>query len=194
MSRYVINTFLCCMLMSLSTYAKESTAIFAGGCFWCMEADFKKLPGVISTISGFDGGRCIFPTYALVSSGKTHYAESVKVVFDSDKINYQALVGYFFKHIDPTEKDGQFCDKGRQYRSAIFYLNKEQQRIAMAVKKQLMIRFKTIYTEIEPSTQFYPAEDYNQDYAKKNPWRYKYYRYRCGRDERIQELWGTLSK
>lgn len=194
MSRFLANILSAVLLISSISYAKESTAIFAGGCFWSMEADFDKLPGVVATVVGFDGGKALFPTYAQVSAGKTNYAESVKVLFDSDVLTYRSLVEYFFKHIDPVAADGQFCDKGRQYRSAIFYLNKEQQKIASDVKKQVLKKFDQVYTEIIPSTQFYPAEDYHQAYYKKNPWRYRYYQYRCGRDERIEELWRTLSK
>lgn len=191
---YFIPALFFCMLIASPIHAKINEAIFAGGCFWCMEADFDKLTGVISTISGFDGGKTKFPTYTLVSNGKTNYAEAVKVFYDPEKLSYQRLVEYYFKQIDPTVADAQFGDKGRQYRSAIFYLNEEQHKIALGVKKQLMKKFNRIYTEITPSTQFYPAEDYHQEFYKKNPWRYKFYRARCGRDERIQELWGTISK
>lgn len=193
MSGYWINILLLLIIFS-ETHASPATAIFAGGCFWSMEADFDKLPGVIATVAGFDGGKTRFPTYALVSEGKTNYAESVKVTFDPAKLSYRALVEYFFRHIDPLASEGQFCDKGHQYRSAIFYLNKEQQKIATTVKRQVLKKFDRVYTEILPSRQFYPAEDYHQDYYKKNPWRYKYYSWHCGRDERLEEIWGTLSK
>lgn len=178
------------LLLCLSpVWAKTAEAIFAGGCFWCMEADFDKLPGVLKTYSGYDGGKVKNPTYRQVSGGKTNYAEAVKVIYDPDKVSYHELVAYFWRHIDPTVKDAQFCDKGRQYRSAIFYLNQEQKKIAEASKKKLERRFETIYTEITSSTQFYLAEAYHQNYYQKNPLRYQFYRYRCGRDRRIQEVW-----
>jgi peptide-methionine (S)-S-oxide reductase len=168
---------------------KTSEAIFAGGCFWCVEADFKKVPGVINAQSGYDGGSIMRPTYQLVSAGETNYVESVRVTFNPDIISYKALVDYFWRHIDPTVKDRQFCDVGHQYRSAIFYLNKEQKTIALASKKKLEKKFPTIYTEITASTHFYVAEAYHQNYSTNHPWRYKYYRYRCGRDQRTQEIW-----
>ena len=177
------------LLMQINpVFSQTSEAIFAGGCFWCLEADFDKLPGVIATESGFDGGTTKNPTYASVSSGQTNYAESVRVVFDPKKISYQALVKYFWKHIDPTVKDKQFCDEGRQYRSAIFYLNQEQKEIAVLSKQALEKKLAHVYTEITPSTQFYEAEAYHQNYYKKNPLRYNYYRHTCGRDQRLKEV------
>ena len=177
------------LLMQINpVFSKTAEAIFAGGCFWCLEADFDKLPGVVSTESGFDGGTTKNPTYALVSSGETNYAESVRVVFDTKKLSYKALVQYFWKHIDPTTKDKQFCDTGHQYRSAIFYLNDEQKKMALASKQALEKKLPKVYTEIAPSTHFYKAEAYHQNYHKKNPLRYKYYRYSCGRDERLEEV------
>lgn len=187
MTRYLL--FFVFYIMYTSCFAQTEKAIFAGGCFWCMEADFDHLPGVISTTSGFDGDSLKNPTYELVSAGNTLYAESVLVEYDSTKINYKQLLDYFFKHIDPTTKDAQFCDHGHQYRSAVFYLNNEQKQIAIKTKKELEHTFPIIYTEIEPSTHFYPAEEYHQNYYQKNPIRYKYYRYRCGRDERVNEVW-----
>jgi len=177
------------LLMQINpVFSKAEEAIFAGGCFWCLEADFDQLPGVIATESGFDGGHTKNPTYDLVSSGKTDYAESVRVFFDSKKVSYQALVNYFWRHIDPTVQDRQFCDKGHQYRSAIFYLNHEQKEIAMASKHALEKKLPHVYTEIVPSTTFYKADPYHQNYASKNPLRYKYYRYSCGRDQRLKEV------
>lgn len=178
------------LLINLNpAFGKTSEAIFAGGCFWCVEADFDKVQGVISTESGFDGGTTKNPTYLLVSSGKTNYAESVRVVFDPEKISYKELVDYFWKHIDPTVKDSQFCDHGHQYRSAIFYLSEEQKAIALASKQEIEKKFPHVYTEIVPSTRFYPAEAYHQNYYINNSLRYKFYRYRCGRDQRVQEVW-----
>lgn len=183
------HLFICLALMSQPLFAKTSEAIFAGGCFWCVEADFDKVPGVIETISGYDGGTELKPTYELVSSGKTNYVESVKVIFDSEKVTYQQLLDHYWRHIDPTVENRQFCDVGKQYRSVIFYTNDEQKKAALASLEAIKKRFPTIYTDIIPSTTFYPAEDYHQNYYQKNPLRYQYYRYQCGRDARIQELW-----
>ncbi|KTD20951.1 peptide methionine sulfoxide reductase [Legionella lansingensis] len=178
------------LLLNLNpAYSATAQAIFAGGCFWCVEADFDKVAGVLATESGFDGGTEKNPTYQSVSSGKTNYAEAVRVTFDPNKVSYQQLVNYFWKHIDPTVKDSQFCDHGRQYRSAIFYLDEGQKRIALASKREIEKKFPHVYTEIVPSTHFYPAEEYHQNYYINHPLRYKYYRYRCGRDQRVQEVW-----
>jgi peptide-methionine (S)-S-oxide reductase len=168
-------------------------AIFAGGCFWCTEADFDKVPGVISTTSGYIGGKVINPTYKQVSSGKTGHVEAVEVRFDPSKTSYQKLLAAFWPTIDPLTGDGQFCDHGSQYRSVIFYEGAEQKREAEASKAELQAsgRFKqSIRTEILPATGFYPAEEYHQDYYIKNPIRYKYYRSQCGRDARLAEVWG----
>ncbi|MDF1759082.1 MAG: peptide-methionine (S)-S-oxide reductase MsrA [Coxiellaceae bacterium] len=170
--------------------AKDQTAIFAGGCFWCMEADFDKVPGVVKTESGYDGGTKPNPTYETVSAGLTHYAEVLKVTYDPKKVSYQQLLTYFWKNIDPTAKDAQFCDRGAQYRSAIFYLNPEQKKLAEQSLIPIKQKFKTVYTEITASTHFYPAEQYHQDYYKKNPVRYKFYRWNCGRDKRLKQLYG----
>jgi len=170
-------------------YAQNQTAIFAGGCFWCMEADFDKVPGVIEILSGYDGGTSKNPTYQQVSSGSTRYAESVKVIFDPTKVSYPTLLDYYWHHIDPTTKDAQFCDHGKQYRTAIFYLNDAQKQQALASLQKIKQQLPVVYTEIVPSTQFYAAEDYHQNYYQKNPVRYKFYRTTCGRDARIKEVW-----
>ncbi|WP_042238980.1 peptide-methionine (S)-S-oxide reductase MsrA [Legionella oakridgensis] len=177
------------LLFASTSVAKPEIAIFAGGCFWCVEADFDKLKGVISTTSGFDGGQIKNPTYEQVSAGGTNYVESVLVAFDPEQVSYATLVEYYFHHIDPTVKDKQFCDEGRQYRSVIFFLNPEQKQVASSILEKIKKKFPIVYTEIIPSTHFYPAETYHQDYYRKNPLRYKYYRYRCGRDARIHEVW-----
>jgi peptide methionine sulfoxide reductase msrA/msrB len=179
------------LAFSTTTLAKHHEAIFAGGCFWCMEADFDKLDGVLSTVSGYDGGVIQNPSYKQVSSGKTNYVEAVKVTYDPYKLSYANLVDYYWKQIDPTVKDKQFCDIGKQYRTVIFYLSDEQKRIAQESKQQIEKKFPRVETEILPSTKFYPAETYHQDYYKKNPISYKFYRYRCGRDARLQELWAN---
>jgi peptide-methionine (S)-S-oxide reductase len=168
-------------------------ATFAGGCFWCMEPAFDKLEGVKSVVSGYTGGHKTNPTYEEVSSGATGHAESVEITYDPAVISYSKLLDVFWHNIDPTAKDRQFCDTGSQYRSAIFYHSEEQKRLAEASKKALeqSKRFPgPIYTEIVPATAFYPAEEYHQKYYQKNPIRYKYYRYSCGRDQRLKELWG----
>lgn len=168
-------------------------ATFAGGCFWCTEADFDKVPGVISTTSGYIGGTTVNPTYKQVSAGKTGHLEAVQVRFDPARTNFAKLLAAFWPTIDPLTPDRQFCDGGSQYRSAIFYHDAEQQRQAEASKAELAAsgRFtQPIVTEILPATAFYPAEEYHQDYHIKNPIRYSYYRSNCGRDARLAEVWG----
>jgi len=175
---------------------KQEVATFAGGCFWCMEAPFDKLPGVISVTVGYTGGHVKNPTYEQVSAGGTGHAESVQIVYDPGKISYEKLLDIFWHNIDPTVKDRQFCDIGSQYRSAIFYHNEEQKVLARKSKEALEKTkpFKgPIVTEITPASEFYPAEEYHQHYYKKNPIRYKYYRYGCGRDQRLEQLWGKAA-
>jgi len=173
--------------------ARHEKATFAGGCFWCMEPPFDELPGVISTTSGYTGGQKKNPTYEEVSAGGTGHTESVEVVFDPAKVTYQQLLDVFWKNIDPTTPDRQFCDVGSQYRSAIFYHSDEQKRLAMASKKTIddSGRFKQpVVTEIVAAAPFYRAEEYHQDYYKKNPIRFKYYKFGCGRAKRLEQLWG----
>lgn len=179
------------ILLCLPVISFADTAIFAGGCFWCVQSDFDKRLGVMKTIVGFDGGTVPHPTYRQVSSGNTQYVESTKIIFDPNKVSYEELVTYFFHHIDPLTKNGQFCDKGKQYRSVIFYANANQKKIAENILTNIKKQFEnqTVYTEILPTTQFYPAENYHQSYYKKNPLRYKFYRYTCGRDKRVKEVW-----
>jgi peptide-methionine (S)-S-oxide reductase len=168
-------------------------ATFAGGCFWCMVHPFDELPGVVSVVSGYTGGTLRNPTYEQVSAGGTGHAESVQVTYDPNRVSYQKLLEVFWHNIDPTVKDRQFCDVGHQYRSAIFYHDETQRRLAEESKRALD-RSKpfrgAIVTEITPATTFYPAEEYHQNYYKKNPLRYRYYRSSCGRDNRLDELWG----
>ena len=171
-------------------------ATFAGGCFWCVESDFDKLDGVISTTSGYIGGTVAKPTYEQVSAKHTGHAEAVEIVFDPRKVSYERLLEYFWRTIDPTTKDRQFCDSGSPYRTGIFAHNAEQLKAATASRAALEKTkpFKEpIVTEIVPATAFYPAEDYHQDYYKKNPLRYKYYRNGCGRDARLKQLWGDAA-
>ncbi len=177
--------------------AKLEKATFAGGCFWCMEAPFDKLGGVVSVTSGYTGGSVRNPTYEQVSAGGTGHAEAVQIVYDPARISYSKLLSVFWVNIDPTVRDRQFCDIGNQYRSGIFYHSAEQQRAALQSKAGLD-KTKTfrepIVTEIVAATEFYPAEEYHQHYYKKNPLRYKYYRNGCGRDRRLKELWGNPVK
>lgn len=172
------------------------TATFAGGCFWCMQPPFDKLAGVISTKAGYTGGRKKNPTYEEVSAGGTGHAESVEIVYDPAKISYEKLLDVFWHNIDPTTRDRQFCDAGNQYRTAIFYHDEKQKKLAEESKRALdkTKPFKApIVTEITRTTVFYPAEEYHQKYYVKNPVRYKFYRYNCGRDQRLRELWGSAS-
>lgn len=169
-----------------------ATAVFAGGCFWCTESDFEKVPGVLAAESGYTGGRKANPTYEQVSDGGTGHTEAVRVTYDPARVNYAQLVEYFWRTIDPTVRNRQFCDVGSQYRSAIFWQTDEERATAEKSRDALLAsgRFKEVHTEIEKASVFYPAEEYHQDYYKKNPIRYGYYRHGCSRDDRLKELWG----
>ncbi len=168
-----------------------ATATFAGGCFWCMEPPFDKLDGVVSTVSGYIGGRTNMPTYDDVSAGGTGHAEAVEIVYDPAKVSYDQLLDAFWRNVDPLDAGGQFCDRGDQYRSAIFVHDDRQLQGAEASKKAVSsLLEQPIVTAIVPATTFYPAEDYHQDYYEKNPLRYRFYRFNCGRDGRLRELWG----
>jgi peptide-methionine (S)-S-oxide reductase len=175
---------------------KQATAIFGGGCFWCVEADFDKVPGVLSTTSGYIGGSVPNPTYQQVSAGGTGHSEVVRVVYDPSKVSYGDLLAFFWRNIDPLTANAQICDKGSQYRSAIFYLDDEQKRLADISKAEMAQRFKPrpVVTEIASAMEFYPAEDYHQDYYRKNELKYKFYRWSCGRDARLEELWGAEAR
>ena len=171
-----------------AAYAK---AAFAGGCFWCMEHPFDELPGVVSVTSGYTGGDVKNPTYEAVSAGGTGHAESVEVLYDPAKIGYEKLIDVYWHNVDPLTRDAQFCDHGHQYRTAIFYHDSTQRRLAEESKARLASHFKEpIVTEIVAAGPFYPAEDYHQHFYRKNPVRYKFYRWGCGRDRRLKELWG----
>jgi peptide-methionine (S)-S-oxide reductase len=173
--------------------AGSAKATFAGGCFWCMEGPFDKVPGVVSTTSGYTGGSVPRPSYEMVSSGTTGHAESVEVVYDPKKVSYSQLLDVYWHNVDPTDAGGQFCDRGNQYRTAIFYRGDEERRLAEQSKKDIEASGKLkkpIVTEVVPAGEFYPAEDYHQDYYIKNPVRYRYYRFNCGRDARLKDLWG----
>ena len=178
---------------SPGTKAVTAKATFAGGCFWCMEEALDKVPGVISSVSGYMGGRVKNPTYEQVSAGATGHAEVVQIEFDPAKVTYARLLEVFWRNIDPTQKDAQFCDHGSQYRSGIFYHDEEQKRLAEASRLALQKTkpFKgEIVTEITRASEFYAAEGYHQDYYQKNPARYKFYKSGCGREARLQQLWG----
>tara|TARA_B110000967_G_scaffold2386_1_gene2543 strand:+ start:3955 stop:4572 length:618 start_codon:yes stop_codon:yes gene_type:complete len=186
-----------CSFMTLKTIAEEQSAVFAGGCFWCTESDFEKLDGVVSAASGYIGGQVKNPSYKQVSAGGTGHTEAVEVIFDDQKVSYSQLVEYFWKTIDPTDGGGQFCDRGQQYRSEIFYQTEEQRDIAQASKDALSasgLLKAEIVTQLTASSRFYPAEDYHQDYYLKNPVRYNYYRWGCGREKRLEVLWGAAKK
>ena len=184
------------LLLASPVTAATEKATFAGGCFWCMEAPFDKLPGVVSVTPGYSGGQQKSPTYEQVSAGGTGHAESVQIVFDPSKTSYGKLLDVYWRNIDPTVTDRQFCDVGGQYRSAIFYHGEEQHRAALQSKAALEKNkpFKgPVVTEITAAGEFYPAEEYHQHYYKKNPLRYKFYRNGCGRDRRLKELWGSAA-
>jgi peptide-methionine (S)-S-oxide reductase len=177
-----------------SAYAK---ATFAGGCFWCMEEVYEPVPGVISAVSGYMGGNTKNPTYEQVSTGRTGHIEVVQIEYDPKKVTYEKLMDIFWRNIDPTQGDGQFCDHGSQYRSAIFHQNDEQKRVAEASKTALMKNkpFKgDVVTAVLPAGEFYPAEEYHQDFYRKNPARYKFYKTGCGREARLAQLWGRAGR
>lgn len=180
------------LVFAATTYAASEKATFAGGCFWCMEPPFEKLPGVFAVTSGYTGGRKHNPTYQEVSAGTTGHAEAVEIIYDPAIVSYKRLLDVFWHNIDPTAVNSQFCDSGNQYRSAIFFHSAEQARMAKESKSTIGKngRFSApVATEIIEAGRFYPAEAYHQDYYRKNPLRYKYYRNGCGRDKRLKELW-----
>jgi len=180
----------------MSSVCSADKAVFAGGCFWCIESDFQDLNGIRAAVSGYTGGNTINPTYKAVTYGNSGHYEAVEIEFDAEIVSYSQLLQHFWRNIDPLDGRGQFCDKGPSYRSAIFPLDGEQRRLAqqsMAQAQALLPGNKTLATKIIDATVFYPAEEYHQDYYLKNPKRYKYYRWNCGRDKRLQALWGTPS-
>jgi len=191
----IIYVFLI-LLVSTQSFAKPklAKATFANGCFWSMNRVFAQLPGVASVTAGYSGGEIKNPTYEEVSTGGTGHAESIQVLFDPQKITYQKLVGFYWHNIDPFVKDSQFCDFGNEYRTVIFYHDEEQKKLALETKADIEKLGKgQVFTQIVPYTAFYPAEEYHQDYYKKNPVQYNLYRTGCGRDARLEELWGTSS-
>jgi peptide-methionine (S)-S-oxide reductase len=181
---------------SSASQAAPQTMIVAGGCFWCVESDFELVQGVSDVISGYTGGHTENPTYKQVSSGKTGHFEAVEIHFDDDVVSLKALADYYWKTIDPTDAEGQFCDKGSPYKTAMFYQNDQQKAVfeaSLAKVKETKPFKKDVVTEIIPATPFYPAEEYHQSYYTKNPIRYAYYRASCGRDNRIESLWGEIA-
>ena len=188
------------MSMSQAQQPKNNTAqeeaIFAGGCFWCMEEAFEKIKGVTSVDSGYSGGKTPAPTYEEVSSGNSGHVEVIRVKYDPKQVSYNSLLKYFWTNIDPTVQNRQFCDTGEQYRSAVFYLNEQQHQAAKQSKENLLStgKFKTIYTTVEAAKTFYVAEEYHQDFYRKNPMRYQYYKTTCGRENRLNEVWGYKPK
>lgn len=182
------------VLISLSAYAKEQKIVLAGGCFWCMEPPFESLDGVKSVISGYSGGKTKNPTYQQVSSGTTGHTEVVEITYDPKKIQLKTILNTYWANIDPTVNDRQFCDKGSQYRPEIFYTHKEQLLAIEASKKRAQKKLKIkkpILVQFTKLEFFYKAEEYHQDYYKKNNYRYKFYRFSCKRDARLKELWGS---
>src|SRR5262249_41949872 len=174
---------------------KTAVAAFAGGCFWCVEADFDKVDGVISTTSGYTGGTVANPSYQQVSAGGTGHSEAVEIVYDPAKVSYEKLLAHFWRNHDPLAKNAQFCDHGSQYRAGIFYHDEEQHRLAEASKKTAKARFKKpTQTKTRPAGPSYKPEDYHQNSSLKKAVRYKVYRYNCGRDQRLEELWGKADK
>ena len=170
----------------------EASATFAGGCFWCTEADFEKVPGVTAAVSGYTGGRTRKPTYGTVTAGGTGHYEAVRITYDSKRVSYAALVRHFFRTIDPLDAGGQFCDRGSSYRTAIWAANAEERRIAEAEKASVEKLFKRkVVTPVLAAAPFWTAEGYHQDYYRKNNLKYRFYRSRCGRDPRLRELWGS---
>lgn len=199
MTSSIFKTTFTALLLLVAPYQlmamdKTETAILAGGCFWCIESDFEKLDSIVEVVSGYIGGHVDNPTYEQVSNGKSGHIEAVTITYNSEKINYSEVLDYFWKHIDPTNDMGQFCDYGPQYRPAIFYQNEQQKQLAIESTEQIKQHkpfSDPIKVELIKASQFYPAEEYHQDYYKKNPYRYKFYRYSCGRDARVDELWGV---
>ena len=204
MTRPVATSLLVCLVLATGVAVGDldppaanpsslSVATFAGGCFWCMEPPFDALDGVVSTTSGYSGGDTVDPTYQQVSAGRTGHTEAVQVRYDPSRISYPKLLEVFWQNIDPTVTNRQFCDIGSQYRSAIFYHDEEQRKAALRSRREIEDRIQlegSIVTEIVSAAKFWPAEEYHQDYYQKNPLRYKLYRYGCGRDQRLEELWG----
>lgn len=200
-SRFKISATLVCSLyfslltaVSSQSLAEDDLAIFAGGCFWCMESDFEKIDGVKSVVSGYIGGHVANPTYKQVSGGNTGHTEAVQIEFDNEIVSFEQLLEHFWINIDPLDGGGQFCDRGQQYRSELFYRNDSQKLAAQASVNAISAQEQfagKLQTKLSAASEFYVAEGYHQDYYKKNPSRYNYYRWSCGRDKRLKNLWGN---
>ena len=178
-----------------SAETKTQIATFAGGCFWCMEPPFDKMDGVLRTTSGYIGGRVKDPTYKQVSSGSTGHLEALEIEFDPNRVTYEQLLTLYWHNVDPTQKGGQFCDRGSQYRTAIFYHDDEQKKLAQLSKQKMEKELgQRLHTELIEATDFYHAEEYHQDYYTKNPTKYKFYRWKCGRDAQLDRIWGDKAR
>ena len=186
------------LLSPSATLAAEQSAVLAGGCFWCMESDLEKLPGVISVESGYSGGSVSQPTYNQVSSETTGHQEVVEVLFDPEKISYSRLLQSYWRNVDPLDGDGQFCDRGDSYRPVIFTSGEQQNSEALASQsaaaRELGVSASALKVEIKPLEKFWPAEDYHQNFAQLNSVKYKYYRWACGRDKRLDDVWGDKAR
>lgn len=179
------------LLVHAASAQQLEKAVFAGGCFWCVESDFDKVPGVVSTVSGYTGGKTADPTYRQVTAGGTGHYEAVEITYDPAKVGYEALLTAFWHSVDPTDDGGQFCDRGQSYETAVFVANEKERRLAEASKAAAQKQLdRPIVTPILPAAAFHSAEDYHQDYYKKNPLRYRYYRFSCGRNSRVRDVWG----
>jgi peptide-methionine (S)-S-oxide reductase len=198
MNRFKIKLIILLLIGAASSVTAQSNysyATFAGGCFWCMEKPFDSLEGVISTTSGFSGGHTLDPSYREVSNGDTGHIEVVHVEFDASRVSYEDLLYAYWRNIDPMDRGGQFCDRGHTYTTAIFYHSENQRRAAEESKRDLRSQLsRRIVTDIREYEEFYPAEDYHQDYYIRNPLRYKFYRGSCGRDNRLDEIWGNEAR
>ncbi len=191
--------FLCTSTLFFSGYSgagekmlEFKTATFAGGCFWCLQSPFDKTAGVIKTVVGYAGGKEDNPSYEQVSGGLTQHVEAIQITYDSTLVKYDELISIFWKNIDPFDSDGQFCDKGKQYTSVVFFHDDEQRHIALQTKQIIETEKQAVSTTLKAYTTFYPAEDYHQQYYQKNPVRYKFYRFSCGRDKRLNAIWGDV--
>lgn len=187
-----------CLMASPAMAAPPQQAVFAGGCFWCLEHDLERLPGVLDVESGYSGGRTASPTYQQVTGGGTGHQESVRVRFDPDRISYDALIRSFWRNVDPLDGGGQFCDRGDSYRPVIFPAGSSQQSLAVDSQdfaaQELQASVSSLRVDIRPFQQFWPAESYHQNYAQKNALKYGYYRWACGRDRRLDEVWGERAR
>ncbi len=191
MKRILLTVVAFSLIAHAASAQQLEKAVFAGGCFWCVESDFDKVPGVVSTVSGYTGGKTKDPTYRQVTAGRTGHYEAVEITYDPAKVSYEMLLAAFWRSVDPTDAGGQFCDRGQSYATAVFVANEKERNLAEASKEAAQkLLDKPIVTPILAAAPFYEAEDYHQDYYKNNPLRYRYYRFSCGRDRTVKELWG----